>query len=144
MRRTPFDPADDLARRRTDAPVSLVDARMGPVRFPAWLITRYEDVRAVLGDATNFSNTGQAVRAHVAAAVGEETAAGLPIRGPSLIGHDPPDHTRLRRLVAPKFTVKRMLRLRPRVEAIVNEHLDAMAENSGPVDLVQAFAFPVP
>src|SRR5262245_10642022 len=144
MQRTPFGPADELGRRRREAPVSLVEQPMGRVRFPSWLITRYEDVRAVLGDSTNFSNTGQAVIAHVAEAVGAETAARLPLRSPSLIGYDPPDHTRMRRLVAPRFTVKRMLALRPRIEAIVTEHLDAMADQGAPADLVRAFALPVP
>jgi cytochrome P450 len=144
MRRTSFDPVDDIARRRTEAPVSLVEAPIGPVRFPAWLITRYEDVRRVLGDATHFSNSGRAIRTHLLAAVGAETAARIRVTGPSLIGHDPPDHTWMRRLVTPKFTVKRMLALRPRIEAIVTEHLDAMADGGGPVDLVQAFALPVP
>ena len=145
MRRTPFDPVDDLARRRTHAPVSRVEAPIGQVRFPAWLITRYDDVRAVLGDTTRFSNSGEAVRANVAAVLGDETAARLPLSAQaSLLGYDPPDHTRLRRLLAPKFTVRRMLALRPRIEAIVHGHLAAMADQGPPVDLVRAFALPVP
>jgi cytochrome P450 len=145
MRRTTFDPIADLSRLRADAPVSLVEASIGPVGVPAWLITRYEDVREVLGDATRFSNSGKAVRARVAEVAGEEVAARLPSGGQvSLIGYDPPDHTRLRRMLTPKFTVKRMLGLQPRIEAIVTEHLDAMAASGGPVDLVQAFALPVP
>lgn len=145
MQRTPFDPIDDLSRRRTEAPVSLVEAPMGPVRFPAWLITRYEDVRAVLADAVRFSNSGEAVRTQVAAVAGDETAARLPLSGQvSLIGADPPRHTWMRRLVAPKFTVRRMQQLGPRIEAIVTEHLDAMAAAGPPADLVQAFALPVP
>jgi cytochrome P450 len=98
----------------------------------------------VLSDATSFTNSNEAVRTHVAAVVGEEVAARLPLGGPSLISSDPPDHTWLRRLVAPRFTVKRLLTLRPRIEAIVAEHLDAMAAKGGPIDLVQAFALPVP
>ena len=144
LQRTPFGPGDELARRRAEAPVSQITTALGPVRFPAWLITRYDDVRAVLSDATSFSNSNAAVRGHLAAAVGAETAARLPLGGPSLISYDPPGHTWLRRLVAPRFTVKRMLELRPRVEAIVTEHLDAMAANGGPTDLYQAFALPVP
>jgi cytochrome P450 len=145
MLRTAFDPIDELARRRAEAPVSRVASPLGPVRFPVWLITRYEDVRAVLSDATSFSNSLDALRAHVAAVAGDEVAARLlPLSGPSLLGYDPPDHTRLRRLLAPSFTVKRILELRPRVEAIVTEHLDAMAAKGGPLDLVEAFALPVP
>jgi cytochrome P450 len=145
FRRTPFDPDDELTRRRVEAPVSLVESPMGPIRFPAWLITRYEDVRAVLGDATTFNNSGEAVRTQVKAIAGAEAAERLPLGAQtSLIGCDPPDHTWLRRLVAPRFTVKRMLELRPRIEAIVTEHLDAMAERGTPADLVHEFALPVP
>ncbi|HEU5160928.1 MAG TPA: cytochrome P450 [Streptosporangiaceae bacterium] len=143
MRRTPFDPVDDLARCRAEAPVSRAAAPLGPLRVPAWLIARYQDVRAVLGDAAGFSNSSEAVRDYVAAVAGEETAERLPLSGPSLIGYDPPVHTRLRRMVAPRFTVKRMRSLQPRIEAIVAEHLDAMAEAGAPADLLEAFALPM-
>lgn len=145
MRRTQFDPISDLAHMRAEAPASLIEASMGGVRFPAWLITRYEDVREVLSDATRFSNSGSSVRAYVAAAAGPEAAAGLPLgQAVPLIGYDPPEHTRLRRILAPMFTVQQMLRLLPRIEAIVTEHLDDMEKHGGPIDLVKAFALPVP
>jgi cytochrome P450 len=144
MLRTPFDPVDELARRRAEEPVSRVEATLGPIRYPAWLITKYDDVRAVLSDATSFTNSNEAVRTHVAAVVGTETAARMPLGGPSLISYDPPHHTRLRRMVSASFTVKRVHALQPRIEAIVTEHLDAMEAAGGPVDLVQAFALPVP
>ncbi|WP_249227930.1 cytochrome P450 [Kutzneria sp. CA-103260] len=60
------------------------------------------------------------------------------------IGMDPPEHTRLRRIVTGEFTVKRMNRLRPRIEQIVSQHLDAMELAGRPVDLVQDFAMPIP
>ena len=144
MLRTPFDPVDELARRRAEEPVSRVEATLGPIRYPAWLITKYDDVRAVLSDATSFTNSNEAVRTHAAAVVGTETAARMPLGGPSLISYDLPHHTRLRRMVSASFTVKRVHALQPRIEAIVTEHLDAVAAHSGPIDLVQAFALPVP
>ena len=145
MRRTPFDPDPELARLRIEAPVSRIAAPIGAVRIPAWLVTRHEDVRAVLGDTAMFSNSADAVRVQVAAIFGEETAARQPTLGQSsLIGYDPPRHTRLRRMLTPRFTVKRMRELEPRIVDIVTDHLDAMAGTGGPVDLVQAFALPVP
>jgi len=145
MRRIQFDPISDLARLRAEAPATRTEASMGGVSFPAWLITRYEDVREVLSDAARFSNSGSSVRAYVAAAAGPEAAAGMPLgQNVPLIGYDPPQHTRLRRMLAPMFTVQRMLRLLPLIEAIVTEHLDDMAKQGGPIDLVQAFALPVP
>ncbi|HET6951338.1 MAG TPA: cytochrome P450 [Acidimicrobiales bacterium] len=65
----------------------------------------------------------------------------------SLLGLDPPDHTRLRRLVASAFTVRTVERLRPRVKALVGELLDDLATAAGggePVDLIAGFAFPLP
>ena len=57
---------------------------------------------------------------------------------------DPPEHTRYRRLLTGQFTVRRMNALTPRIEQIVADHLDAMGKMARPVDLVQAFALPVP
>src|SRR5207247_2627831 len=75
-------------------------------------------------------------------------AEGLP--GPAFARHmlvvDPPDHTRLRRLVAAAFSVRRIEQLRPHIEAIVGGLLDDIAA-LGPetrVDLVASFAFPLP
>ncbi len=65
----------------------------------------------------------------------------------SILSMDPPDHTRLRRLVSSAFTVRRVERLRPRVRAIVAELLDdlvAAGRDGGPVDLIANFAFPLP
>ena len=59
---------------------------------------------------------------------------------------DPPDHTRLRRLVAGAFSTRRIERLRSHVQAIVDDLLDGVAAHGadGPVDLVASFAFPLP
>ena len=53
------------------------------------------------------------------------------MRAGNLLGVDPPEHTRLRRMLTPEFTVRRMRRLEPRIVEIVDEHLDAM-EQAGP------------
>jgi cytochrome P450 len=111
------------------------------VRMPhggeAWLATRHADVRLVLGDP-RFSR---------AAAVGRDTPR-VTERGsddPSaILSMDPPEHTRLRKLVSKTFTVRRVQDLRPRTEEIVGELLDAMASSGPPVDLVEAFALPLP
>jgi cytochrome P450 len=118
---------------------------VGPVSMPAWLVTRYDDVREVLGDARRFSSSDQARMERISLVVGEEAAARLTFQAPGwFIGADPPEHTRLRRLLTPEFTVKRMRPLQPRIEAIVAEHLDAISRSDRPVDLMQAFALPVP
>ena len=62
-----------------------------------------------------------------------------------MLNSDPPDHTRLRKLVGKAFTARRVAALRPRIEAITTELLDAMADlDDDPVDLIDHFAFPLP
>ncbi|HVN50284.1 MAG TPA: cytochrome P450 [Acidimicrobiales bacterium] len=108
----------------------------------AWVIVSYDLAREALNDP-RFSKNMQA-----AFSSGTDVAEGLP--GPALAKHmlavDPPDHTRLRRLVSSAFTPRRVETLRPRVEAIVGGLLDGLAASGPdePVDLVSSFAFPLP
>lgn len=109
----------------------------------AWLIVRHAEARAALGDP----RLSKDMRAALAS--GDDVVAeGLP--GPTFARHmlvvDPPDHTRLRRLVASAFSVRRIEGLRPRVQAIVDDLLDAIAERppEAIVDLVATFALPLP
>ena len=109
----------------------------------AWLVVGYEEARIALNDPRLSKDM------HAALATGAGVVAeGLP--GPSFARHmlsvDPPDHSRLRRLVSAAFTPRRVEQLRPRVQAVVDDLLDAMAA-AGPdarIDLVGAFAFPLP
>ncbi|MER8002296.1 cytochrome P450 [Streptomyces sp. NPDC095613] len=143
IRRDRFDPAPELGRLRTEQPVSRVRLVTGA---PAWLVTRYEDVREVLGDSGRFGNSEDGRPAGAPPLRVPDTEAEVPrLWSPgNLLAYDPPEHTRLRRLVTGEFTVKRMRRLRPRIEAIVTEHLDAMERSGPPADLVQSFALPIP
>ena len=109
----------------------------------AWLVVRYDAVRAALNDPRLSKDM------HAALATGADLVAeGLP--GPAFARHmlsvDPPDHTRLRRLVSGTFSPRRVEALRPRVQAIVDDLLDQISAQ-GPesrVDLVAAYAFPLP
>jgi cytochrome P450 len=67
-----------------------------------------------------------------------------PNRVRSLVFMDPPDHTRLRGLVARAFTPRRIEDLRAATEGIANELIEAMAARRGTVDLIEAFAYPLP
>jgi cytochrome P450 len=131
--RNGLDPVPEVGSLREQSPVSRLPLPLG---IRAWLVTGYEPVRAVLGRSDGLSNDfGQ-----FAARVGLTAA-----REPGGLGMaDPPVHTRLRRLVTPEFTMHRLARLQPRIEAIVSERLEAMARIGGPVDLLQEFALPVP
>jgi len=113
-------------------PVSRLTSFLG---MDVWLVTGPDEARAVLADRAAYSTD---IRPYVGA------------RGATDIGGlgftDPPDHTRLRKLLTPEFTRRRLAELRPRVEEIVAAQLDALAAagEQGPVDLAATFAFGVP
>jgi cytochrome P450 len=133
LRRHGLDPAPELGRRCVEEPVSRLAVPFG-VR--AWLVTGYEEVRAVLGRVEGFSNDFGNFAG----------TAGLGVHNnPGGLGFaDPPVHTRLRRLLTPEFTMRRLARLAPRIDAIVAQVLDAMDEAHAPVDLWRSFALPIP
>lgn len=137
LKRHGLDPVDDLRLRREQAPVSRIKLPLG---VTAWLVTGYEESKTVLGGTAAFSNDFR----HLAGVAGFDEA-----EDPGGLGFaDPPEHTRLRRVLTPEFTGRRLARLVPQVEQIVEEQLDAMAEaadaGDDPVDLVAAFAMTVP
>lgn len=101
-----------------------------------WLVSGYENVRQVIIDQ-RFSRA-MAVAPGQAQPGFEMFAAG------SINGMDPPEHTRLRKLVASAFTARHAEALRPRVGSIVNGLIDAMLDRPQPVDLVAGFSLPLP
>lgn len=126
------DPYPAYATLRAEAPVSLVQMPDGPV----WLITRYDDVRAALTDPRFSKDWRWTLPAEARA---ENPATPIPM----MILMDPPEHTRLRKLVSRSFTLRRMEDLRPRVEQIVTELLDALPA-TGIVDIMANYAFLLP
>jgi cytochrome P450 len=137
MRRNGFDPVEELARARDDEGVVQI---MTPFGQHVHLVCRYEDVREMLSDGTRFSNAR--VPFPAPAQVSEEERAKM--RAGMLLGFDPPEHTRLRRMLTPEFTVRRMRRLEPRIIEIVEAALDDLEAAGKPADLVSTFALPVP
>ena len=138
-RECPFDPPEEYRRLRVEDPVSRLafpDGRTG------WLVSRYDDVRALLADPRVSSRRSLSV--NPIRELPPEAEELLRIDPGQFIGMDPPEHTRYRRLLTGQFTVRRMNALVPRIEQIVADHLDAMAGMTPPVDLVKAFALPVP
>ncbi len=110
------------------------------VRFPSgdegYLVSRYDDVYTVLADP-RFS------RAATVEPDAPKLTATQPIPG-SLFTMDPPEHTRLRRLVSSEFTFRRVQRMLPRIQELTDELLDAMEQGPKPADLNTALAFPLP
>ncbi|GLY01296.1 cytochrome P450 [Actinoplanes sp. NBRC 101535] len=131
------DPHPAYAHLRQVAPVHR--ARL-PSGVEAWLVTRYEDARQALTDPRLSKKT--------AFAVGSSRTA---TRSPSvsnvlshhMLAADPPDHTRLRRLVSAAFTARRIEALRPRIQEISRDLLDAL-EGVDEADLIDTYAFPLP
>jgi cytochrome P450 len=124
------DPYPTYHRLRMEDPV-----HHSPLGF--WVLTRYEDVAAVLRDARFIK---EPLAALVAARFGSEVPRGV---GLSMLDRDPPDHTRLRSLVSKAFTPRVVEGLRPRIQEIV-DGLIARAEAAGTMDVIEEFAYPIP
>lgn len=109
-----------------------------------WYLTRYADVDAALRDP-RLSKDHARMRRWQARQTGQEDLGGLRDRfGRSMLHADPPEHTRLRKLANKAFTARRTEGLRPRIEAIVEDLLDA-ARAAGPtMELIEALAYPLP
>ncbi|RSD14224.1 cytochrome P450 [Amycolatopsis eburnea] len=102
---------------------------------PAWLATRYADARLVLGDR-RFSRAMEKEK---------DAPRRMPAqRDGGILQMDPPDHTRLRTLVAKAFTMRRVELLRPRVASLATELIADMKAAGAPADLVDAYALPIP
>ena len=140
MRRDAFDPTPELRQIRESTGVQTVVSALG---MDAYLVTRHEDIKEVLSDHERFSN-GRPPGLVVPGApeITEQEQASS--RAGNLLGLDPPEHQRLRRMLTPEFTIRRMKRLQPRIVEIVDGALDEMEKAGPPVDLVANFALPIP
>lgn len=126
------DPYPIYARLRREAP--LERSALG-----FWAVSRYEDVHAALRDPRRFSSTVlgdmiQAVKSHSPEGLGA---------GETLIGTDPPAHSRLRKIVNRAFTPRRIAELEPRIRALAGELL-AEVPAAGELELMGALAVPLP
>jgi cytochrome P450 len=131
----PFDPASAFGKlREADGPTKVST----PAGVEAWLVSRYADVRAVLPDARLSSRSAPSAHVVPGAELDRQVESG------SILQNDGERHAYLRRLLTSEFTVRRIEALRPRIIELVEDHLDAMLASEGPVDLVQAFALPIP
>jgi cytochrome P450 len=126
-----FRPADldrDWPALRAGCPVSRTATQDG---VGAWLVSRYADVRATLADPAFSVSPIDVERGHGTAEANES------------IFQDPPEHTRLRGLVAGPFAVSRVGRHAPAISAKADELLATMTCATGPVDVMSAFAKPL-
>ncbi|MFJ8647778.1 cytochrome P450 [Streptomyces sp. NPDC093546] len=135
--RCPFDPPAGLAEVREERPLARMTYPDGHV---GWLATGYSAVRSILGDP-RFSSRYELM--HYPFPGGPEGPL-PPAPVGDMTGMDAPEHTRFRRLLMGKFTVRRMRLLTERVQEITAEHLDAMERKGPGTDLVEAYARPIP
>jgi cytochrome P450 len=120
------DPYAQYKRLRETRPIHFNEAR------GAWILTRYNDMVDVLRDHERFS----AERSGPSQYSTDEMPR-------SMLGSDPPHHTRLRNLVNKAFTARTVERLRQRIQELVDRFLDA-AEAKGEMDVINDFAYPLP
>ncbi|WP_245565408.1 cytochrome P450 [Nocardioides insulae] len=133
LRRNGLDLLPEVADVRTQEPVTLLGSVLG---LDLFLVTGYHESRAVLADRSSYSNDMR----HLLGTRQRSDAEGIGGLGMT----DPPDHTRLRGLLTPEFTMRRLKRLEGLIDGIVEDALDGM-EAAGPVvDLVQRFGFEIP
>ncbi|MFC8093880.1 cytochrome P450 [Streptomyces sp. NPDC057301] len=127
-------PYDVYRRLRDTAPVHRI---AGPDGSPAWLVTRYDDVREALADPRLSLDKRHA---------GPGSYRGLalpPALDANLLNMDPPDHTRIRRLVGRAFTPRRVEQLRTPIRRTADRLLDALGPH-GTADLIASYAAPLP
>jgi cytochrome P450 len=107
-----------------------------------WLVTRYDDVVAVLKDERFAKDWRRAMTPEQLAQIPPIPEVMRPL-SENMLDKDPPDHERLRRLVSKAFTPRLIERMRPRVQEIADTLLDAV-EDKGGMDLIDDYAFPLP
>jgi cytochrome P450 len=131
----PLQPPPELRSLQAWGPVHRVRTATGD---PAWLVTGYQEVRQLLDDPRLGRSHPDPDRA---ARTGNSALFGGPLGN---YDTEAADHARMRSLLQPHFTPRRIRALRPRVEALAAELLDELARHGPPADLVGALAVPLP
>ncbi|MFI5783822.1 cytochrome P450 [Nocardia sp. NPDC051570] len=137
-RSCPMSPPDSYAELREHEPVSRAALQVNGK--PAWLITRFADLKQILGDSrvsANLKLPGYPLQVPVP----DEVLQAVPL---TFLSMDSPEHTVHRRMLAPEFSVRRIRALRENVEQIVDHRINDLLAGSEPTDLVAALAMPVP
>jgi cytochrome P450 len=132
----PFDPPPAMHSLLENSPIAKVRLFDGST---PWLVTRYHDQRALLTDPRISADATHPNYPHPSAGQKETRKK---VR--TFLGIDDPEHARLRRMVTAPFAIKRVEALRPAIQKIAKDLIDDMLAGPTPVDLVQAFALPLP
>jgi pentalenic acid synthase len=135
-RTCPYHPPTGYDSLRAERPLSRITLFDGT---PAWMVSGHTTARALLADPRLSTD-----RTHPRFPAPTARFAAVRNRRTALLGVDDPEHRTQRRMMIPSFTLKRATELRPRIQQVVDERLDAMIAQGPPVELVTAFALPVP
>ena len=134
------DPHKYYRRWRRNGPVFRVRRPNG---LPHWMIIGYEEARAALADPRMRKDITELYEIMQRADPEGRSAGASQELSSHMLNADPPEHTRLRKLVAREFTGRRVAAMRPRVEEITKNLLDEL-EGKGEVDLIEGLAAPLP
>jgi cytochrome P450 len=133
----PFSPPAPVLTMTAENPLAKVRIWDGST---PWIVTRHADQRTLLADPRISIEESRPGYPHMTAGRAEAAKHTPPL----ITNTDAPEHTRLRRVVNPPFMVKRIEKLRPRIQQIIDELIDAMLAGPKPADLVTAIGLPVP
>lgn len=142
-RTSPFDPPPEYTALRAGCPVAPLELTVGPGDGAGWLVSRLAEARAVLSDR-RFSHRNELIGLPLPPPFPLTEYTPPPAAPGAFIKMDQPDHSRYRRLITRRFTMRGIAELTPMITRITGECLEGMADAGGPVDLVRAFAEPVP
>lgn len=134
------DPYPIYAMLRETDPVHFVDA------WGAWVVTTYLDCLEIFRDPMRFSNRArfESFLQRLPREAQHEVQDVVRHNSVGMLQSDPPEHTRLRRLVQAAFTPRVVTDLRPRVKEIINALIDRIEDEGRETDLIRSFAFPLP
>ncbi|MEU7132553.1 cytochrome P450 [Streptomyces sp. NPDC046261] len=135
-RTCPYQPPagyPELAARGPVGRMTLYDGR------EVWAVTGHAEARALLADPRLSSDRKNPSFPVIAPRAEDQASVDIP-----LLGFDDPEHARQRRMLIPRFSLKRVAAMRPHIQEIVDGRIDAMLAGGDQAELVSAFALPVP
>ncbi|MFJ3217922.1 cytochrome P450 [Kitasatospora sp. NPDC086801] len=132
----PFDPPPAYQQAQQEEPISRIALWDGT---PSWLVTRHDDIKAVLSDA-RFSSDAERPGFPFISAGARQLSTGQR----TFIRMDDPEHAQLRRMLTGEFMIKKVEALRPEIQRIADELLDELTAGRSSGDLVREFALPLP
>jgi cytochrome P450 len=136
VRSCPLDPPPALRELRKVQPIAKVKLWTGQ---EAWVVTRYDDVRALLSDPRVSADNSRPNYPGASPGMTEVRK-----KYPSFISMDAPEHPFFRRMLTGEFTLKRIEAMRPRIQSIVDERIDEMLAKGPPADLVEGLTLALP